>query len=52
MLLIEVQFNDNKQVNNQTLSYALCFSNKESNTQRQPQSASISTTTIISARLV
>lgn len=35
MLLIEHQYNDNKQVNNQTLLYAFQI-NKQSNTQHQP----------------
>lgn len=52
MLLTELQYNDNKQVNNQTLLYAFCFSDKESNSQYKPQSASISIITTITARLV
>lgn len=50
MLFIELQFNSNKQTDNQTVSYALCFPNNEYSTQLQSQSASISATTIVSVR--
>lgn len=50
MLLVELQFNSNKQTNNQTVSHAPCFPNNEYSTQHQPQSAGLSAQIIISVR--